>query len=174
MKIISGGQTGADRGGLDAAIELGINYGGKCPRGRKAEDGVIPATYKLEEINTADYKKRTELNVIESDATLVFTMGKPSGGTKLTVDYAVKHNKPYCIADVTSPDDSSIAGNILGWLENRSGGLFSFDDDVKKVPADPILNVAGPRESKFPGIQKRVKQIMLLVLKRAVYPIGSE
>jgi hypothetical protein len=27
-KIVSGGQTGADRGGLDAAIDLGIPHGG--------------------------------------------------------------------------------------------------------------------------------------------------
>lgn len=45
-KIVSGGQTGADRGGLDAAIELGIRHGGWCPKGRKAEDGAIPATYQ--------------------------------------------------------------------------------------------------------------------------------
>ena len=44
-KIVSGGQSGADQGGLDAAIELGIPHGGWCPKGRKSEDGVIPDKY---------------------------------------------------------------------------------------------------------------------------------
>lgn len=46
-KIISGGQTGVDRGALEAAIALGILHGGYCPRGRRAEDGVIPDRYRL-------------------------------------------------------------------------------------------------------------------------------
>jgi hypothetical protein len=171
-KLISGGQTGADRGGLDVAIELGIPYGGKCPKGRKAEDGAIPARYKLDEMSSAYYKKRTEHNVIESNATLIFTIGKPTGGTKLTVDYAVKHNKPFYIADLASPDDNNIAGHICGWMENMNGGLNAVN--VKKIPDNPIVNIAGPRESKFPGIQERVKKILLIVFSGKVYPKGSE
>jgi hypothetical protein len=41
QKIVSGGQTGADRAALDFSIEHGISHGGWCPRGRKAEDGPI-------------------------------------------------------------------------------------------------------------------------------------
>ena len=66
-KIISGGQTGADRGGLDAAIELEIPYGGWCPKGRLSEDGVIPNKYKLNEMPSKDYLKRTEQNVIDAE-----------------------------------------------------------------------------------------------------------
>ena len=59
VKIISGGQTGADRAALDFAIAHNIPHGGWCPKGRKAEDGVIPACYQLNELSTADYLKRT-------------------------------------------------------------------------------------------------------------------
>ena len=51
MKIISGGQTGADRAGLDAAIAMGFDYGGAVPKGRRAEDGHISYKYSnLEEL----------------------------------------------------------------------------------------------------------------------------
>jgi len=45
QKIISGTQTGADRAGIDAAIESGIDYGVWIPKGRKAEDGIVPEKY---------------------------------------------------------------------------------------------------------------------------------
>ena len=161
-KIISGGQTGADRGGLDAAIELGIPHGGWCPKGRLAEDGVVPDKYRLKEMGSSDYRKYRmpiKQNVIDSDATLILTIGKSTDGTELTIDYAVKHNKPFYIADLASPDDNNIAGHICGWLENMNGGLNA--GNAKKIPDNPVLNIAGPRESKFPGIQERVKKILL-------------
>ncbi len=87
-RIVSGGQTGADRGGLDAAIELGIPHGGWCPKGRKSEDGTIPLIYQLVETSSSDYKVRTEKNVADSDATVIFTYGKPTGGSKPTANFA--------------------------------------------------------------------------------------
>ena len=85
LKIVSGGQTGADRAGLDWAISMGIPHGGWCPRGRKAEDGVIPARYQLTETKSADYLTRTRWNVRDSNATVIFTL-KPtlSGGSLRT------------------------------------------------------------------------------------------
>ena len=80
-KIVSGGQSGADQGGLDAAIELGIPHGGWCPKGRKSEDGAIPDKYNLVETKSGDYRVRTEQNVVDSDATVVFTYGPASGGS---------------------------------------------------------------------------------------------
>ena len=79
LKIISGGQTGADRGGLDAAMDLGIEHGGWCPKGRRAEDGRIPDRYTLEETTSTDYTVRTEKNVEWADGTVVFTFGAPQG-----------------------------------------------------------------------------------------------
>jgi hypothetical protein len=94
-RIVSGGQTGADRGGLDAAIYAGVPHGGWCPKGRKAEDGSIPAKYVLKEIKSADYLKRTEANVIDSDATLLITFGRLSGGSLRTLEFCRKHGRPY-------------------------------------------------------------------------------
>ena len=87
-KIISGGQTGADRGGLDAAIECAVPHGGWCPRGRKSEDGVIPAHYNLVETKSTAYPVRTEANIVDAHCTVVFTFGKPTGGSKKTVSLA--------------------------------------------------------------------------------------
>ena len=80
-KIISGGQTGADRAGLDAAMELNIPIGGWCPKGRKAEDGPIDKKYPLQETKLGDYKVKTGLNVKDSDGTIIFTLGKPTDAT---------------------------------------------------------------------------------------------
>ena len=98
MKVISGGQTGADRGGLDAAIELGFEHGGWCPRGRRAEDGVIPPRYQLVETSSVDYRRRTRLNVKAADVTVIF-IGTPqlTGGSKLTNDLCHEHVKPTMI-----------------------------------------------------------------------------
>jgi hypothetical protein len=94
-KVISGGQTGADRAALDFAIGAGIPHGGFCPRGRKAEDGPIAKCYELQEATSADYLQRTEWNVRDSDATVVFTIrSELSGGSLRTITFAKKHGKP--------------------------------------------------------------------------------
>ena len=72
-KIVSGGQTGADQAALDAAIEYGIPHGGWVPKGRRTEKGRLPHRYHLKEATTIDYEQRTELNVIDSDSTVIFT-----------------------------------------------------------------------------------------------------
>ena len=74
-RIISGGQTGVDRGALEAAIALGIPHGGWCPLGRSAEDGVIPARYQLQETDSPQYAVRTEWNVRDADGTLILSWG---------------------------------------------------------------------------------------------------
>jgi len=77
LKFISGGQTGVDRGALDAALDVGAPCGGWCPVGRKAEDGVIAPRYPLVELPGRGYLPRTRRNVLDSDATLVVTFGRP-------------------------------------------------------------------------------------------------
>ena len=62
-KIVSGGQTGIDRAGLEVAIALGIDYGGWCPAGRLSEDGSVPSRYNLDEMDSADYPSRTQQNL---------------------------------------------------------------------------------------------------------------
>lgn len=71
MKIISGGQTSADRAALDFAIKHAIPYGGWCPKGRRAEDGPIDAKYQLQESPSSNYTKRTKRNARDSDGTVI-------------------------------------------------------------------------------------------------------
>ncbi len=75
MKIISGGQTGADRAALDVAIECGIDHGGWVPQGRWAEDGPLPRGYHMRETEVTQLATRTEWNVRDADATLIFSHG---------------------------------------------------------------------------------------------------
>jgi hypothetical protein len=83
-KIISEGQTGADRAGLDFAIEVGLAHGGYVPKGRKAEDDRIDEKYTLVELSSNSYPERTKRNVRESDGTVILSLNeKLSGGTAL-------------------------------------------------------------------------------------------
>lgn len=143
FKIISGGQTGVDRAALDAALLLGIPHGGWCPKGRKAEDGIIAAKYNLTEHDESSYWKRTEKNIMDSDGTLIMPAMTMSKGTALTIRLARKHGKPTAIVPITSPQ----AGNpLMAWI---------------KTTKILTLNVAGPRESFSPGIGKKALNILL-------------
>jgi hypothetical protein len=99
-KIISGGQTGADVAGLDAAINHAIPHGGWIPKGRLTEDGPLPAKYQLQEMPTASYPKRTAQNVIDSDGTVIFTHGTLIGGSALTRKIALQRGKPVLHIDL--------------------------------------------------------------------------
>ena len=147
-RIISGGQTGADRGALDAAIELGIPHGGFCPRHRRAEDGRIPERYQLCEIASRDYAARTEANVREADATLLITRGKPAGGSALTAGLARRHRAPLVHIDLDR--DPHPAATLAEYLASR---------DVR------TLNVAGPRESHCPGIGRDTRALVIAALR---------
>src|SRR5437773_12578103 len=103
MKVISGGQTGVDRAALDAAQELGLDCGGWCPRGRRAEDGRIPDRYPLRETASSDYPPRTAANVRDADATLVLTLGRGnSRGTALTRRLVEEQRKPVLEVDLAA------------------------------------------------------------------------
>ena len=151
-KIISGGQTGADQGALDAALELNHPSGGWCPKGRKSEAGRIPDKYPLTEHSSPEYPVRTEANVVDFDGTLIFTYGQPTGGTKLTVELAKKHGKPLYIFDFEDEALNQDPEVIWEW---------GLDNNVY------VLNVAGPRESKNPGTQVLFKAVMLMLLEYA-------
>jgi hypothetical protein len=98
LKIVSGGQTGADRAGLDWAIKNGIEHGGWCPKGRRAEDGPLHSRYVLKETPSSDYLQRTEWNVRDSDGTVLFSLAERlSGGSLKTLEFTMKHRKPLLV-----------------------------------------------------------------------------
>jgi len=140
-------------------LALTVPHGGWCPKGRLAEDGKIPSKYHLVETRSRNYVSRTEQNVVDSHATVIFTYGEPTGGSRKTVEFTRRHSRPWLHIDLNEGKDEVLARQILEWLSG--GGLQNPDTTV---PRNPVLNVAGSRESKSPGIQERVKKIMLLVL----------
>jgi hypothetical protein len=148
-KIISGAQTGADRAGIDAAIESGYEYGGWLPKGRKSEDGTVPEKYtKLQEMTRGGYPKRTEQNVIDSDGTVIFTYGKLTTGSALTRKFANQHKKPCLHIDLDIIKDP--VSVIKDW---------AIEWGIK------VLNVAGRSASKAPGIYDQVKDIINQILR---------
>ncbi len=148
-RIIAGGQTGVDRGALEAAIALGIPHGGWCPRGRLAEDGTIPQRYALHETDSPQYAVRTERNVVDSDVTLIFSRGPTSGGTELTRILALQYARPCLVVDLTEPIDWQA---LQRWLHELRPN---------------VLNVAGPRESQAPGIEHQVRSVLIRLFSGA-------
>jgi len=174
IKIVSGGQTGADRGGLDAAIYCDLPHAGWCPKGRKAEDGRIPETYHLQEMRSAEYLPRTEANVVDSDCTAVFTEGPARGGSLRTLEFCQKHGKPWHHIDLRITRHDAAVKEIVAWLQGKEDG--DYDYYTAQPPVKCTLNVAGSRESKSPGICHTVTAIMVDVTSKAnskpFYPIG--
>lgn len=144
-KIISGGQTGADRAALDFAIRHKIPHGGWVPNGRIAEDGPLPKKYKLTEMPTDSYHARTEMNVEGSDGTVIISHGAISGGSAYTEEMATKHSKPCLHLDLNQVDVLPASLELLDWVDET--GIET-------------LNVAGPRASKDPKIYKAVKDLL--------------
>lgn len=139
--LVSGGQSGADRAALDWAIANGIRHGGWCPRGRKTEDGALPACYLLQETPAAGYLQRTEWNVRDSDATLIFTLDdRLDGGSKRTAAFADSLGRP--------------------WLHVRPAVHPKYVARFLARHAVTTLNVAGKRESSAPGIGELVRQVL--------------
>jgi hypothetical protein len=135
-KIISGGQTGVDRAALDWAIERGIEHGGWCPKGRIAEDGVIPARYNLTETDETESWARTQRNVRESDGTLIITFDpKLTGGSQETADYAKAARKLHF--HISSALDYDVGDVLRGFV-----WIYGLE----------VVNVAGSRESEETGI----------------------
>ena len=176
-KIVSGGQTGADRGALEAAIYASIPHGGWCPKGRKAEDGIIPLKYELSEMRSADYLKRTEANVIDSDATLLVTFGRATGGSKRTLEFCVKHAKPYHHVDLSTLTIGKAVEDVCRWLGGDTE-LNDYEEYEARPPECCVLNGAGSRESKAQGIEHETMRLFVDVLRRTnpecanIYPIS--
>lgn len=147
--ILSGGQTGVDRAALDAARVAGAPCGGRCPRGRRAEDGTIPPDYPLVEMDSADYRARTRANVALADATLVVAFGEPAGGTALTIGYCRAMGRPCLVLDATRVAAAEAATQAAAFV--RTHGVTT-------------LNVAGPRASGEPRAYDYTRALVAALL----------
>ena len=148
-RIVSGGQTGADRAALDVAIDLGIPYGGWCPAGGQAEDfpeppGLLAVYPNLTATDEPEPAVRTRLNVRDSDATLIVWDGRtPSPGAQLTMEIAQELGRPLLIT---------------------SGDVAETETWLAEFAAPVVLNVAGPRESTSPGTYSTTVEVLRAVL----------
>jgi hypothetical protein len=155
--IISGGQSGVDRAALDVAIELGIAYGGWCPRGGWAEDfpeppGLLARYPLLRSTPLADPAQRTEWNLRDSDAVLVVTPAAGAGvsrGTELALKLAKDHRKPLLVISLDDPDAGA---RTKAWRE----GFVT--DHIGGRPFS--LGIGGPRESEAPGIYQTAVEFL--------------
>jgi hypothetical protein len=148
-KIVSGGQTGVDRGALDAALDAGFDCGGWCPQGRVAEDGEIPARYVMAELAASGYEKRTLQNVLDSDGTAILYFGVLEGGTLQTKENCVARGKPVELIDASRATPAEAAARIVAFIEKN--GIS-------------VLNVAGPRASKQPAAHAYARATITLVI----------
>jgi Circularly permutated YpsA SLOG family len=132
IKIVSGGQTGVDRGALDAALAVGFPCGGWCPGDRMAEDGVIPDRYPLMVLPNGGYRQRTRLNVVDSDGSAILYYESISGGTRLTRNLCALLKRPYVLIDARQVSEEEAVAAVAEFVEKN--GIQT-------------LNVAGPRAS---------------------------
>jgi Circularly permutated YpsA SLOG family len=161
MKIISGGQTGADRAALDVAIERSMPWGGWCPKGGWAEDfpdppGLLHKYPKLKETALSRPAQRTEWNVRDSDVLLIIADREGlsvSHGTRRAQEWASRYGKPLLVIDVSRPD--AIA-EVAEWLGAQ----------CKRFGAGMALGIGGPRESEAPGIYASARELLAGALDR--------
>ena len=136
-KIVSGGQTGADRAALDFAIKHNIPHGGWVPKYRAAEDGKVPDVYELQEMPTQSYSRRTEQNAIDSDGTVIISHGRLRGGSAFAAKMAKKHDRPWLHLDMAKLAVDKAGRRLQKWVDDNSIS---------------VLNLAGPRQSSDPAI----------------------
>ena len=149
LKIVSGGQTGVDQGALAAALASRADCGGWCPQGRLSEEGPIPAMYPVVELPGAGYRERTLRNVLDSDGTAIIHDGELEGGTRLTWVYCNQHGRPGVLIDASAlSHDQAVAAVVE----------FITGNDLK------VLNVAGPRASKWPGAFGYTRELLIAAL----------
>ena len=144
-KIISGGQTGADRAALDVAIRQNIPHGGWVPKGRRTEAGPLPESYQMQEMPTTRYAERTERNILDADGTLIISHGALEGGSRLTMDLAAQNQRPWLHVNLSETDLLPARALICRWIRDKQ---------------IEILNVAGPRASEEPAIYGAVREVL--------------
>lgn len=159
-KIISGGQTGVDRGALDAALALGFPCGGWCPDGRLAADGPLDLRYPLQELAGGGYRQRTRQNVLDSDATLIVYRRwiQPLSGTELTLQFCLQKRKPYVLIDAAHYSPAQAASLIQEFADHFT---------VR------TLNVAGPQETQPSFFRDYSESCIRLLLSQIACPSST-
>ena len=153
-KIISSGQTGADRAALDAAIQLSIPHGGWVPAGRMAEDGIIPSMYHLVEITSANDPERTGKNIRNSDGTLIMNHGRLTGVARFAREHALKYNRPCLHINLSVTPVPKALPTIVDWIiRNRI----------------EVLNVTGAKASRDADIYPKTYHILCSVIALCQY-----
>jgi hypothetical protein len=155
-RVISGGQTGADIGGLKAAKACGIPTGGWMPKGYLTEDGPRPEyerLYGMLALPTTEYTKRTRRNVEFARGTICIARRWNADGVAATIRYAEELQRP--LLKVTYPESSRsqqkvTPEEVFQWLVQNN--IF-------------ILNVAGNRESNAEGIEKFTYHFLVQVFQ---------
>jgi hypothetical protein len=135
IKIVSGGQSGVDRGALDAALAAGFGCGGWCSQDRGAEDGAIAERYPLTPLQGGGSRQRTLKNVQDSDGTAILFHAALAGGSKTARDFCIHEKKPFVVLDATQIVESRAIAAILRFIDEH---------EIQ------VLNVAGPRASHWP------------------------
>jgi hypothetical protein len=144
-KVISGGQSGAERAALDVAIKLGIPHGGSIPGDRKTDDGVLPAQDRLQGMPPAGDSASIEKNVVESDGTLIIAREKLAGRVDDSRRMTLRHHKQLLGVDLNQTHHYEAASLIASWI------------DMQRIE---VLNVAGPRAGEDPEIYDDVFRIL--------------
>lgn len=144
-KIISDGQTGADRAALDVAIKFNIPHGGWIPKGRKAEDDLLPDRYQLQEMPTNSYHASIKKNILDSDGTLIFIRGAPKPEIKFARMIAFQHKKHFLFISLNKTTTYDAASLILSWIRQQN------------IAA---LNVSGPKTSEDKKLNEDVFRIL--------------
>jgi hypothetical protein len=159
-RIVSGGQTGVDRGALDAALVSGFECGGWAPGDRMAEDGIIPDWYPLTILPNGNQRQRTRLNVVDSDGTAILYEGCLSGGTRLTRDLCELLNRPCILISAReTPDPIAAAEAVVKFIENNN---------------TKTLNVAGPRASGWGAGYRFAVDVVSGVISRLARDLPQE
>ena len=151
LKIVSGGQTGVDQGALAAALATGTACGGWCPEGRRSEEGPIPSTYPVVELPDAGYRERTLRNVLDSDGTAIIYDGELEGGTRLTWVLCEQHGRASALIDTSALSRDQAIDTLVEFVTGN--GL-------------DVLNVAGPRASKWPVAFEYAQALVAGMLER--------
>ena len=144
-KIITCGQTEADRAALDIAIKLRIPHGGCTPKGQITKTDKLPEKYMLKEMPTDNYSECIKQNVIDSVGTLIISYGSLSGDLDYARKMALRHKRQILSVDFNQMDVAKGALLLNDWIH-----LYRID----------VLHVIGPDAEVNPNVRNQTKHII--------------